>query len=350
MKKLKIGIIGTGNISAQHAAAYLGDERCELYALCDIDEELLAAKGKQYGIGRLYTDCNEMLAALPELDAVSVCTWNAAHAPCTIAALDAGKHVFCEKPMAMNTAEAEEMRAHAKRAGKLLGLGFVRRFGRDADLARALVEEGKLGRIYYAKAAYTRRNGSPGGWFEDKARSGGGPLIDLGVHVIDLVRYIAGNPQPVSVYGAAFSLLRGRELTDLPAYLASRPDAPVSDVEDLAVAMIRFADGMVLQAETSYKLYTGEDENSVELFGTEGGVRIAPDLTLHSSAASKLAEVSFPFPAAFGGEAYRKEIEAFVSAITEGAPLRADADDGVAMMKILDAVYLSARTGHEVKL
>ena len=350
MKKLKIGIIGTGNISQQHAAAYLDDERCELYALCDIDEEILAAKGKLNHIDRLYTDCNKMLAELPELDAVSVCTWNAAHAPCTIAALDAGKHVFCEKPMAMSTAEAEEMRAHAKKAGKLLGLGFVRRFGKDADLARALIQEGKLGKIYYAKAAYNRRNGSPGGWFENKARAGGGPLIDLGVHIIDLVRYIAGNPRPVSVYGATYSLLRDREIVDLPAYLASRPDAPVSDVEDLATAMIRFSDGMILQAETSYKLYTGDDCNRVELFGTKGGISIDPDLSLHTSAAGKLAEMSFPFPAAYGPESYAQEVKSFISAIVDGTPLRADADDGVEMMKILDAIYLSAETGHEVIL
>lgn len=350
MKKLKIAIIGTGNISEMHAQAYQQDGRCELYALCDIDGQTLARKGKKYGIDSLYTDAEEMLAALPELDAVSVCTWNSAHAPCTIAALNAGKHVFCEKPMAMNAAEAEQMKRAAEKAGKLLGMGFVRRFGKDADLARRLAADGSLGEIYYAKAAYIRRNGSPGGWFADTARSGGGPLIDLGVHVIDLVRYLAGNPVPVSVYGAAFRKLSERSLDEEKAYTATRADKCPNDAEDLAAAMIRFSNGMVLNVETSYSLYAAEDSGRIELFGTKGGIRIDPELRFYSAAAGKLANVTFPSPAVFGNEAYAREIGEFISAITDGTPLRADADDGVQMMRLLDAIYLSAKTGHEVTL
>lgn len=350
MKKLRIGVIGTGNISHEHISAYMNNPHCELYALCDIDEETLAAKGKKYGVDRLFTDCGEMFAALPELDAVSVCTWNSAHAPCAIAALQAGKHVFCEKPMAMSAAEAEQMRQEAKKAGKLLALGFVRRFGKDADLVRELVKEGMLGEIYYAKAAYIRRNGSPGGWFTDRARSGGGPLIDLGVHVIDLVRYLAGNPLPVSVYGAAFYKLGERKLNEVKAYTATRADENKCDVEDLAAAMIRFSDGMVLNVETSYALNTAAESGRIELFGTKGGVRIDPGVSLHTVTAGKLSDVTFPSPAMFGGEAYRKEIDEFIDAIISGTPLRANADDGVEMMKILDAIYRSAQTGHEVSI
>ena len=151
-----------------------------------------------------------MLAELPEIDAVSVCTWNAAHAECTIAALNAGKHVLCEKPMAMNAAEAQAMLDAAKRNDRLLMIGFVRRFGNDCAIAKDLIEHDRMGDIYYAKATYLRRNGCPGGWFGDKARSGGGPLIDLGVHVIDLTRYLMGKPKPVSVYGATFHKLGDR--------------------------------------------------------------------------------------------------------------------------------------------
>ena len=198
-KKIKVGVIGVGSIAEMHIAGYKADPRVELAAFCDINEERLKEKGERHGVTRLYTDVKDMVAK-EELDAVSVCTWNAAHAPCTIAALEAGLHVLCEKPMAMNVAEAEAMRDAAKRSGKLLMIGFVRRFGNDCAVVQDFINEGYFGDLYYAKATYLRRNGCPGGWFGDKSRSGGGPLIDLGVHVIDLVRYLMGNPKPVSVY------------------------------------------------------------------------------------------------------------------------------------------------------
>ncbi|HPF57011.1 MAG TPA: Gfo/Idh/MocA family oxidoreductase, partial [Clostridiales bacterium] len=135
MGKLKIGIIGTGGIANVHIESYLKNPNVELYALCDINEERLKAKGEKYGVTRLFTDKDEMLK-LKELDAVSVTTWNSQHAPCTIAALNAGKHVICEKPMAMNAKEAQAMADAAKKNNKLLMIGFVRRFGNDCDILK----------------------------------------------------------------------------------------------------------------------------------------------------------------------------------------------------------------------
>ena len=194
MNKLKVGIIGVGGISSVHIAGYKACPDVELYAFCDIDEERLKQKGELHGVTRLFTSAQEMVA-LPELDMVSVCTWNSAHASCTITALNAGKHVLCEKPMALNTEEALAMQDAAKKNGKLLMIGFVRRFGNDCRIVKDFIDAGDFGDIYYAKATYLRRNGNPGGWFGDKSRSGGGPLIDLGVHVIDLCRYLMGKSQ-----------------------------------------------------------------------------------------------------------------------------------------------------------
>ena len=208
-QKLKVGIIGTGSISAMHIEGYLKNPNVELYAFCDINEAQLKKMAAKYGITRTYTDCNEMLK-LKELDAVSVCTWNSAHAPCTIAALNAGKHVLCEKPMATSAAEAREMLEAAKRNHKLLMIGFVRRYGNDCRIVKDFIDKDFIGDIYYAKATYLRRNGNPGGWFGDKSRSAGGPLIDLGVHVIDLTRYLMGNPKPVSIYGVTYQKLFNR--------------------------------------------------------------------------------------------------------------------------------------------
>ena len=166
MEKLKIGVIGVGNIAECHIQAYKKNPHVELYAFCDINEERLKAKGEHHGVTRLYTDKDQMLAELPELDAVSVCTWNSAHAPCAIAALNAGKHVLVEKPMAANAEEARAMQEAAERGGKLLMVGFVRRYGNDAKILKDFIGNDFFGDMYYAKATYLRRNGNPGGWFE----------------------------------------------------------------------------------------------------------------------------------------------------------------------------------------
>lgn len=353
MEKYKIAVIGVGGISSTHIDGYLSDPRCELYAFCDINENTLKEKGAKYGITRLFTDYNEMFKACPELDAVSVCTWNNAHVPAGLAAVNAGCHVFCEKPMAMSAKEAEELKAAAEKNNKVLGLGFVRRFGDDAALAREMAENGMLGDIYYAKAEYLRRNGNPGGWFADSRRSGGGPMIDLGVHVIDLVRYIAGCPKPVSVYGATFKKLGDRnELKDKKAYflgdIAGERESSVCDVEDLATAMIRFDNGLVLSVETSYSLNLENDSGRVEIFGDKGGVTIGPELVYHGEVCNRLADIRFKSPAQFDGSEYSAEIHNFISAIDGKEPLKATAEDGVELMKILDAIYESARTHKEV--
>jgi len=212
MNTVKIGVVGTGTISEFHLGAYRDHPHVEIRALCDLHEPLLKKRGEAYGVSNdhLYTDYRRMLAN-EQLDAVSVCTWNSEHAPVTIAALDAGLHVLCEKPMATSAKEAAEMKEAADRNGKLLMIGFVRRFGNDCEIVKDFIDRGDFGELYHAKATYLRRKGNPGGWFGDKSRAGGGPLIDLGVHVIDLTRYLMGNPAPVSVYGAAFQKLFSRE-------------------------------------------------------------------------------------------------------------------------------------------
>ncbi len=352
MKKWKIAVIGVGGISEMHIASYLRNPDVELYAFCDINEKRLHEMGEKYGISRLYTDKDEMLRALPEIDAVSVCTWNSAHAPCAIAALNAGKHVLCEKPMATCAAEAQEMLDAAKKAGKLLMVGFVRRYERGSTLLRQLVSQDFFGELYYAKATYLRRNGNPGGWFGDKSRSAGGPLIDLGVHVIDLTRYLMGNPRPVSVYGATFQKLFNRPNIITPKAYNSTSAGPndICDVEDLASAMIRFDNGAVLQVEASFSLNLKEDTGSVQLFGTKGGARLSPELELYSEMNGVMTNVTPVCPPESFNLEFQEEINHFVHCFSTGEPCRSPAEDGVQIMRILDAVYESGRTGHEVIL
>ncbi len=354
MKTIKIGIIGNGGISHFHAEGYKKIPNVEIYALCDINLERAEAMAKEYNVPheRVFTNVED-LVALPEIDAVSVCTWNSAHAPCTIAALRAGKHVLCEKPMALNAAEAEQMEQEAKKAGKLLMIGFVRRFGNDCDVLRDFIDLGFFGDLYYAKAAYLRRHGCPGGWFCDKARSGGGPLIDLGVHVIDLVRFLMGNPQPVSVYGATFDRLGNRPgVRSTAGYISSDASgAEDYSVEDLATAMIRFDNGAVLSVETSFSLNLKEDRGDIELFGTKGGAKLSPELELYSQTGGYMTDTRLSYPTALSFDGlFEREMAHFVDCVRTGGECRNPAADGVALMKILDAVYESARTGHEVTL
>ena len=346
-------MIGNGSISGVHLRGYSLNPDVEIYALCDINEERLNRRGDEYHVdpARRFTDVNEMLAACPEIEAVSVCTWNAAHAQCAIAALNAGKHVLCEKPMAMTVEEAEAMQAAAEKNNRLLMIGFVRRFGNDCAIMKDFIDNGYFGDIYYAKATYLRRKGCPGGWFGDKARSGGGPLIDLGVHIIDLCRYLMGNPKPVSVYGATFNKLGNRSnIKSQAGYVSqTRGNADIFNVEDLATAMIRFDNGSVLQIEASFSLNIEKDEGVLQFFGTKAGAKLDPELTIYSEMNDYMTNVKLANSTALSFDGlFENEINHFVECVRTGKPCRNPAQDGVTLMKILTGIYKSAETGHEV--
>ena len=348
---LKAGIIGAGGISRCHLQGYraLGD-RVEVVSCCDIEPGKAQKYAEEYGLKSYYDNCYDMLKN-EALDLVSVTTWNSAHAECAIAALNAGCHVICEKPMAMNAEEAQAMQEAAERNGKLLMIGFVRRHGNDAYLAKELVENGDLGEVYFAKASYLRRAGFPGGWFGDKSRSGGGPLIDLGVHVIDLVKYVIGNPKPVSVYGATFNKIGARDHIRHGGWVSeTATQKPIFTVEDLAVAMIRFDTGAVLQVETSFNLNTKNGSGDIEIFGNKAGLTFSP-FELHTEMGDRLADIALAGDNGFDfTRDFNREIKNFVDAVEGKAACIAPAADGVALMKILDAVYESARIGKSVDI
>lgn len=350
--KIRVGVIGVGGISNEHINAYLKNSNVELCAFCDINEVQLEKMGEKYGIIKLYTDMEEMFK-VENLDAVSICTWNSDHATCSIAALNAGINVLCEKPMATSVEEAIAMKEAAEKNDKLLMIGFVRRFGNDCAILKEFMDVDYFGEIYYSKATYLRRMGNPGGWFGDKSRSGGGPLIDLGVHVIDFVRYVLGNPKPISVYGATFQKLFDRKnLKDEIQYSsASKTDNDICDVEDLASAMIRFDNGAVLSVEASFSLNIKKEEGKIELFGTKAGAKIDPELEIYTEINNYMADVNLKTNTALNFEGlFANEINHFVSCINDGKTCIAPAEDGIELMRILDAVYKSAKIGHEVIL
>ena len=351
MNKLRVAVIGCGSISHFHMEGYLRlADRVEVVAGCDIDGEKLKAWGEKFGITQLYTDYNEMLEKVKP-DCVSVTTWNAAHKGATVAALNAGANVICEKPMAMNAAEAQEMLDASKRNRKLLQIGFVRRFGKDAMAFKKLAEDGMIGDVYYAKATYLRKNGCPGGWFGDKRFSGGGPLIDLGVHVIDLSRYLAGNPKPVSAYGVTYNNLGcNRASGGVQGWTIESKDEYEYSVEDMASAMVRFDNGFTLQVEASFNLNIEQDTGFVDIFGTKAGAKLAGPLKLYTSLSGMFADVAMPEGTAFSMDAFNDEIRGFIDAVEGKKECVATAEDGLALMKILDAIYESAKTGRSVDI
>ncbi len=351
MKKVKIALIGAGNIAGTHLESYKKNPNVELYAICDIDEARLNETADKFGISRRYTDVDTMLSEIgSELDAADVCVWNCNHASCTVKALNAGLNVLCEKPMAYSAKEADEMLEASKNSGKLLMIGFVLRFSDEARISKDFIDNGYLGDIYYSKAQYLRRHGNPGGWFSDKSRSGGGPVIDLGVHVIDLTRYLMGNPKPISVYAATFKNLGKRDYLKTKVGWTPKNATPedISDVEDLAIALIRYDNGAVTQLETSYD-YHGESMAKKLIYGTKGGLDLTKGVKLFTETNGFMSDIDVDIENyRFTKGMFDAEMNHFVDCIMNGTECVAKAEDGLVLMKILDAIYESARTGHEV--
>jgi len=349
---LKVGVIGVGSISEMHIKPYLANQDVELVAFCDINEVRLAEKGKQYGVARLYNHHQELLAQ-PDIDAISICTWNNSHAEIAIAGLEAGKHVLVEKPLSMTVEEALAVEAAAEKSGKVAQVGFVRRHGDNNKILKKFIDDGDLGEIYYAKASYLRRLGNPGGWFSDRTKSGGGPLIDLGVHVIDIMWYLMGKPRPVSVSGNAYYKLGNRShVENLSFYKAADYDATLNDVEDLTNALIRFENGASIFVDVSFTLHAKKDQTSVQLFGDKGGAEVEPAFSLVTeknntilNSTPQVDNLGFDFEKSFANE-----IDHFVDCCLEGKDTIAPIADGVEVMKMLNAVYESAKIGKEVYL
>ncbi|MDC3412174.1 Gfo/Idh/MocA family oxidoreductase [Aquibacillus sp. 3ASR75-11] len=347
---LKVGVVGVGSISQFHIEPYLSNEQVELVALCDLNEDRLQENGKRYDVAELYTDYHDLLKN-EAIDAVSICTWNNSHAEIAIAAMEAGKHVLVEKPLSMTVDEALAVEATQRKTGKLLQVGFVRRHGDNAKLLKTFIDHGELGEIYYAKTSCLRRLGNPGGWFSDITKSGGGPLIDLGVHMIDICWYFMGKPRPVSVSGNTYKKLGNRShIGNLSFYKAADYDPTLNDVEDLTNAMIRFENGASIMVDVSFTLQAKKDELYVKLFGDKGGAEIEPELAIVNEKHNTILNVTpqidkldFDF-----NQAFVNEINHFVDCCLNGTETIAPVSDGVQVMKMLNAVYESAKTGKEV--
>ena len=335
MSKVKVGVIGLGMGSA-HLKCYSECQGAEIVAICDLDEAKLDSTREHYPQAATFTDYERMLA-MPGLDAVSVALPNFLHAPVTIAALKAGKHVLCEKPMAMNAAEAQEMKSVAEKEGKILMMHFNMRYGPLGHSLKPLVDAGMLGEVYHVVTYYIRRDGYPKrGWFGQKDKSGGGPLVDLGVHRLDLAMWLMGHPKPVSVSGQTYELLARRK--------TAGPDAAF-DCEDSAAAFVRFENGCTLYLMATWDaLLQQPSELGMRMYGTEGSIFEKggePVLCRKEGGCYTVSSIVPP-------QVQRTCQDEFVSCILDGKAPSASAEHGVVVQKILDAIYKSAETGREV--
>ncbi|GAE04500.1 myo-inositol 2-dehydrogenase 1 [Paenibacillus sp. JCM 10914] len=271
-KTLKIGIIGCGGIAnGKHMPSLKKQAQAELVAFCDIVEERAQKAAAEYGVegAKVYTDFRELLQD-GSIDVIHVCTPNDSHSEITVASLESGKHVMCEKPMAKTVAEAKAMLEAAERTGKKLTVGYNNRFRDDSMYLKGICEEGELGEIYYGKALAIRRRAVPTwGVFLDEEKQGGGPLIDIGTHALDLTLWLMDNYKPKSVLGSTFHKLGHRE----NAANAFGPwDPKEFKVEDSAFGFITMENGATIVLESSWALNVVEiGEAKAVLAGTEGG-------------------------------------------------------------------------------
>lgn len=343
-ERVRVGIVGVG-IGSHHAAGYSKLPNVEIAAFCDIDSERAQRAADRFGVKRIFTDYEAMLSE-EKLDAVSVCTPNALHAPVAIAALKAGCHVLCEKPLSVNAEEGAKIVEAARKAKGKFMIGMNNRFRGDTQVLRKYIDAGELGDIYYARCGWVRRNGIPGmgSWFTRKDMSGGGPLVDIGVHALDVTLYLMGNPKPVSAFGATFAKFgpfgKGTGQWGVP----ERGGA--FTVEDLACGQVRFSNGAALVLEASWAQHCAGEKLYSEVYGDKGGATLEP-LRIYTEAHGRPVDITPSFPSVGGHEA---EIAHFVECIVNNRQPLATAEQALDVMKILDGIYRSAETGESVPL
>lgn len=346
-KKINLAVIGTGWPGQQHARVMADIPEAHLYACADLNDERRTEFHSTYSPEKCFGDYHELLAE-PKLDAAIICLPNFLHFPASLAALEAGKHVLCEKPPTMNAAEMKVLHEEATKRGLVYYFSRQFRFTPGMRAAKQLVADGRLGNIYHAKATWVRSRGIPqgiGGWFTEKKRSGGGALIDIGVHALDSAWYLMGTPQPIAVSAQVY-----RNFEHLV-------QDPVFDVEDAAFGFIRFENGAVVHLETSWAgnlpddipqgQYFGREINNSIVYGTKGTIRLKP-LSLFEDQNGAL--VTVPIEPPDDTDSFELQLRNFVDAIAGRADAVNNADQAVRLMEMLDAIYVSSTSQREVPI
>lgn len=355
-KKVRIGIIGCGGIAnGKHMPSLKKITEVEMVAFCDIIEEKAQKAKEEYGTpeSKVYTDYKELLKD-KTIDAVHVCTPNREHSFITVDALRAGKHVMCEKPMAKTVKEAEEMIKAAKETGKILTIGYQNRYRPDSQYLKSVCSNGELGEIYFAKAHAVRRRAVPTwGVFLNEEEQGGGPLIDIGTHALDLTLWMMDNYEPKMVVGNTYKKLNNQTET---ANAWGDWDREKFTVEDSAFGFITMKNGATIILESSWALNTLDTkEAQTSLCGTLGGADMNEGLRINGVKYNR--QFVYKPDLSAGGVAFFEgasddpsefEARTFINAITKGSELIVKPEQALVVTRILEAIYTSAKTGKPV--
>jgi predicted dehydrogenase len=348
-------VIGVGWAGHQHADAYAAHPDVELAGIAGLEDDVRTALAERHGVGRHVARWEELLSD-DGLDVVSVAVPTFLHAPIAVAALEKGLHVLSEKPIARSSAEATAMVAAARGAGRVLDVAFNHRQRGDIQTLKAIIDAGRLGRLYYAKAWWLRRTGIPtvGSWFTNAEQAGGGPLLDIGVHVLDYALFLLSQPRITAVSASTYDLLGTAGFGSSPnSDKTGATGAQTFDVEDLATAFMRLEDGGTLLVEASWAAHrTAGDEFGITIYGSEGGAELIVrdmepigSLRIFTDETGVAAETTLSPPAGTGHNAV---VAQFVDKVRNGS-----GDDGSSaaeLARVVDACYRSAAKRREVRL
>jgi len=353
-KKLRLGAVGIGGIwHGCHAKPWLNHPDVEIVGVCDIVKAKADKFAAEQSIPHSFQDYHDLLKL--DLDMVDICTPNLFHSEIAVAALKRGCHVFTEKPDAISPKEAMKMADAAKKSGKVLMAMRNNRWAPSTRFLKQYIDAGNAGEIYTGRCGWQRRRGIPGkgGWFTTKAISGGGPLIDLGVHFIDVAVWLMGNPRPVAVSGATyckFAQASGPADSVHANFGESKQDGTF-DVEDLAIGFIRFDNGSSLQIEFSWASNIEEETIFAELRGTKAGCCVKNGVVkVFSETGGNLIDILPKLPPAHKYGDHGANLWHFADVVRKKAQPINTPEDGVYMIKILAAIYASAKEGKEIRL
>jgi predicted dehydrogenase len=358
MSKVRVGVVGVGSIAQMaHLPHYAKDAEVEIVALADPETERVGEYARSFPgqfdrpEPRVFDSLAAMAGALgSQIDAVSICTPNLSHVELAREALAAGWHVLLEKPMGTVVTDVEELVSIAERSGKMLMIGQSHRYRDDVEAIKRFIDAGDLGAIYFAKTRILRRRGTPSGWFTDLSRSGGGPLMDIGVHALDLTWWLTGARKPLTVSGF---LHRGIG-QDHPSFvrrwtaqMAGNADNEIYTTEDFAAGFIRLEGGLALEMEVSWALNGPEDDAlKVEIFGSKGGVSLDP-LRFYGMSHGILTTTT---PTVGPGSLYEREISHFLTCVRTGRKPLSPPEEGLQVVRMLAALGESSNLGREVSL
>jgi predicted dehydrogenase len=347
-KTLRVAFIGSGGIAGAHMRYLSKMDDVEMVAVADISKPSMAQRQEEFGIEGAFTDYRKMLRDVKP-DAVSVCTPNGLHAAASIAASNAGADVLVEKPMAMTVAEAQKMITAAKTAKRKLVIGFQYRYDAKTKFIKDAVDAGRMGKVVYGRIQALRRRGIPNwGVFGRKDLQGGGPLIDIGVHALEMTHFVMGSPKPVAASGSIFTYL-GDKKSDVVSQWPNW-DHKNYTVEDLAVGQIRFDNGAVISMEASFAAHIEKEAWNFTLMGEKAGASWDPPGLFSDEGGYMMNSQPNWLPSGPNADAFGMKMRNFVEHCLYNKPTMAPAEHGLMVQKMLDGIYASAEKGREVAI